>query len=62
MGVLGVESHELVEEDVGDRGHAHGGTGMARVGLEGGIDLWFALASALRGEGKNVAVGVERVK
>jgi hypothetical protein len=39
LGVLGVELHELVEQDVGDRRHAHGGTGMAGVGLEGGIDL-----------------------
>jgi hypothetical protein len=39
VGVLRVEVHELVEEDVGDRGHAHGGTGVAGVGLEGGIDL-----------------------
>ena len=39
VGVLGVESHELVEHDVGNRGHAHRGTGMAGVCLEGGIDL-----------------------
>lgn len=38
VGVLGVEAHELVEEDVGNGGHAHRGTGVARVGLEGGID------------------------
>lgn len=38
VGVLGVEVHELVEEDVGDGGHAHRGTGVAGVGLEGGID------------------------
>ena len=37
--VLGVELHELVEQDVGDRRHAHGRTGVARVGVEGGIDL-----------------------
>ena len=37
--VLRVEGHELVEEDVGDWGHAHGRPGVARVGLEGGIDL-----------------------
>lgn len=39
FGVLGVEGHELVEQDVGDRGHAHRGARMARVGLECGIDL-----------------------
>lgn len=39
LGVLGVEGHELVEQDVGDGGHAHGRTGVARVGLERGIDL-----------------------
>ena len=37
--VLGVEGHELVKENVGDWCHAHGGTRMARVRLEGGIDL-----------------------
>ena len=39
VGVLRVEAHEFVEEDVSDGGHAHGGTGMAGIGLEGGIDL-----------------------
>jgi hypothetical protein len=39
FGVLGVESHELVPHDVGHRSHAHGGTRMARVCLERGIDL-----------------------
>ena len=39
VGVLGVEAHELVEEDVGDGGHAHRGTGVTGIGLEGGIDL-----------------------
>ena len=39
FGVLGVESHELVEHDVGNRGHAHRGTRMAGVCLECGIDL-----------------------
>jgi hypothetical protein len=39
FGVLGVESHELVPDDVGHRGHTHGGTRMARVCLECGIDL-----------------------
>ena len=37
--VLGVESHELVEQDVGNRGHAHRGARVTRVGLRGGIDL-----------------------
>ena len=37
--VLGVEGHEFVEEDVGDRCHTHGRARVARVGLEGGIDL-----------------------
>ena len=39
VGVLGVEVHELVEENVGHGSHAHGGTGVPRVGLEGGINL-----------------------
>ena len=39
VGVLGVEGHELVEEDVGHRRHAHGRARVARVGLEGSIDL-----------------------
>ena len=39
FGVLGVESHELVEQDVGNRGHAHRGARVTRVGLRGGIDL-----------------------
>lgn len=39
VGVLGVELHELVEENVGHRGHAHGRTGVAGVCLCGGIDL-----------------------
>ena len=38
--VLGVEAHELVEHDVGDRCHAHGGSGMTGIGFEGGIDLY----------------------
>jgi hypothetical protein len=37
--ILGVEGHEFVEEDVGHWGHAHRSARMARVGLEGGIDL-----------------------
>lgn len=43
IGVLGVEVHELVEQNVGDGGHAHGGTGVTRVGLGGGINLVAAL-------------------
>lgn len=46
VGVLGVEVHELVEQDVGDRGHAHRGTGVTRVGLGGGINLETASASS----------------
>lgn len=37
--VLRVEGHELVEEDVRDRCHTHRRSGVAGVGLEGGIDL-----------------------
>jgi len=37
--VAWVESHELVEQDVSDWGHAHGCTGVTRVGGEGRIDL-----------------------
>ena len=37
--VLGVEVHELVEQNVGHGGHAHRGTGMTGVGLGGGINL-----------------------
>ena len=47
IGVLGIESHELVEEDVGHRGHAHRGAGMAGICFEGGIDLEFIFSSAL---------------
>lgn len=38
--VLGVEAHEFVEHDMRHGCHAHGGSGMAGIGLEGGIDLW----------------------
>lgn len=37
--VLGVECHELVEEDVCNRSHTHGSARVARVGFGGGIDL-----------------------
>lgn len=50
LGVLGVEGHELVEQDVGDGGHAHGRTGVARVGGERGIDLQEALCQRVKGE------------
>lgn len=39
VGVLRVELHEFVEENVGHWGHAHRGTGMAGVGLGGTINL-----------------------
>lgn len=44
--VLWVEGHELVPEDVSDRRHTHGHTGVAGVGFEGGIDLQSAHMSA----------------
>jgi hypothetical protein len=37
LGVLGVEPHEPVPEDVCDRSHAHRGTGVAGVGIGRGI-------------------------
>jgi hypothetical protein len=37
VGVLGVELHELVEENVGNGSHAHGSTGVSRVTVEGSI-------------------------
>lgn len=37
--VLWVEGHELVEQDVSYRSHAHGRSGMTGVGRKGGIDL-----------------------
>lgn len=39
IGVLGVERHEFVEENMGHRRHAHRGAGMPGVCLEGSIDL-----------------------
>ena len=39
VGVLGVEVHELVEQNVGHGGHTHRGTGVTGVGLGGGINL-----------------------
>lgn len=38
-GILRVEGHELVEENMGHWGHAHGCARMAGVRLKGGIDL-----------------------
>ena len=37
--VLGVEGHEFVPENMGNRCHAHRRTWVAGVGFEGGIDL-----------------------
>lgn len=37
--VLGVEAHEFVKHDVGNRCHTHGGSGMTGISFEGGIDL-----------------------
>lgn len=42
IGVLGIEGHEFIEENVGSRSKAHGGAGMAGIGFEGGIDLCIA--------------------
>jgi len=39
IGILGVEVHKLVEEDVSDGCHTHGHTRVAGVGLEGRINL-----------------------
>lgn len=37
--ILRVEAHEFIEKDVGNRRHAHRGSGMSGVGFEGSIDL-----------------------
>ena len=37
--VLWIEGHEFVEQDMGNRCHAHRGARVAGVGSEGGIDL-----------------------
>ena len=37
--VFGVEGHELVEQDMGNRCHAHRSSGMTGIGFESGIDL-----------------------
>jgi hypothetical protein len=39
IGILGIEGHALVEENMGRRSQSHGCAGMAGIGLEGGIDL-----------------------
>jgi hypothetical protein len=39
VGVLWVETHELVEKNVGDGSHTHGRTRVARVGFGSRIDL-----------------------
>ena len=51
LGVLGVELHVLAEENMGNRSHAHGGTGMAGVAGEGGINLDGELASRMQWRG-----------
>ena len=37
--VLGVEGHELVEQNMSNGCHAHGSSGMTGVDFGGGIDL-----------------------
>ena len=37
--VLGVEVHELVEQNMGNGCHAHGSSGMTGIDFESGIDL-----------------------
>ena len=59
FGVLWVESHELVEQDVGHRGHAHGSTRVARVGLSRSIDLKNERESAIDAIERLVGGGVE---
>jgi len=44
--VLRVEGHKLVEQDMGSWCAAHGGTGVTRVGFEGGIDLFNRVSLA----------------
>ena len=39
VGVLGVEAHELIEEDMRGGSQAHGGSGMPGIGFEDRIDL-----------------------
>lgn len=48
VGVLGVEVHDLLKEDMGSRGQAHRGSGVTGVGRDGGIDLvWHEQALAI---------------
>jgi hypothetical protein len=54
IGVLGVESHELVEKNVGHRGHAHRGARMARVGGSRGIDLKTPSESTIETAGTRI--------
>lgn len=56
--VLGVEAHELVEEDVGDGGHAHRGTGVTGVSLRGGIDLDGKIVISIEQTSKTVSIEV----
>jgi len=52
--VLRVEGHELVEKNVGNWCHAHRGTRVTGVGLEGSIDL--ARKVSLRPMGNDHAI------
>jgi len=45
--VLWVVVHDPVEEDVGRWGQSHGSARMARVGVEGRIDLEKCISSVL---------------
>jgi hypothetical protein len=65
VGVLRVESHKLVKDNMSHRGHAHRGARVTRVCLECGIDLfrslnqqWFANASAAQCWEKDCDSGV----
>lgn len=44
MGVLGIESHELVKEDMSYRGHAHRSSRMTGICSECCVDLGKRLA------------------
>lgn len=56
VGILGVERHELVEQDVSDWGHSHGRARVARVRRTRSIDLW-AYVSGLRCWEKSAMAG-----
>ena len=45
--ILWIKCHELVEQDVSHRGHAHRGTRMAGICFERRINLGYSLASAI---------------